>query len=173
MIFFAIIILVIGILFLRGAMSLAPWTPTKKEAIKRLQSIIDIKPGEHFLEIGFWDGRVILSLAQTYPQSYFHWVEIVPYLYLVWVWRLRYLWVKNVQLSLWNALKIDYSNYQHIFIFWLPETIEKKVFPKFDREAKPWTKLYSYVFSFPEFSSSQVQSFWDTGVQKIHVYTKK
>ena len=172
-IIFAIIILALGVLFLRWAMSLAPWVPTKKEAIERLSWVIDIKPSENYLELGSWDGRVILSLAEKYPDSYFHWVEIVPYLYYIWRIRKSFLRLKNTNLSLWNALKMNYSQYQHIFVFWLPETIEKKVLPKFEKEAKIWTKLYSYAFSFPQSSSSSVVSLWEAWVQKIHIYTKQ
>ena len=172
-IIFAIIVLTLGLLFLKWAMSLAPWVPTKKEAIKRLSQVIDIKPSENYLELGSWDGRVILSLAEKYPDSYFYWVEIVPYLCFIWRIRQYFLGLKNTKLTLWNALKMNYSHYQHIFIFWLPETIEKKVLPKFESEATIWTKLYSYAFSFPQSVSSQVESLWGPWVQKIHIYTKK
>jgi hypothetical protein len=50
--FFSLIIIILAALFLRGAFSLAPWVPTRREAITRLGNVIDIKPSEYFLEIG-------------------------------------------------------------------------------------------------------------------------
>lgn len=169
---FSFLIIIVALLFLRWALSLAPWVPTRREAIIRLWELIDIQPWEYFLEMGSWDGRVVSYLAKKYPDSHFRWIEIVPYLYLVSLLR-KYFWnQKNLDFTLWNALSINFWNYTHIFIFWLPESIEKKILPKLEKEVSKGTKLYSYVFSFPKEYTSQVQIFWAENLQKIHIYTK-
>ena len=169
---FSCFIIILALLFLRGALSLAPWVPTRREAIVRLWDIIDIKAWEYFLEIGSWDGRVVSFLAKKYPDSYFVGIEIVPYLYFVWLVR-KYIWgLSNLELKLWNALKENIDWYQHIFVFWLPESIKEKLLPRFEKEANRSTKLYSYAFSFPKEYQNKVQSFWGDNLQKIHIYTQ-
>ncbi|MCH8518481.1 class I SAM-dependent methyltransferase [Candidatus Gracilibacteria bacterium] len=170
---FSFIIIIIILLFLRGALSLAPWVPTRKEAIFRLGDLLDIKPGESFLELGSGDGRVVSFLAKKNPESQFIGIEIVPYLYVVSLLRKYFGKQSNLEFKIGNAFKEDFGRYTHIFVFGLPESIRDTVLPKLEKEAKIGTKLYSYAFSFPKEYMHKVESFGTPNEQKIHIYTKK
>jgi hypothetical protein len=55
----------------------------------------------------------------------------------------------------------------------MPDKMQKKIVPKFLREAKSWAKLYSYVFSIPEEWRENAQSYGSENEAKIHVLEKK
>ena len=57
---------------------------------------------------------------------------------------------KNLCIKLANALKEDFSRYDVLYIFGMPEKLAAKILPKFLQETKPGTRLISYVFSLPE-----------------------
>lgn len=153
--------------------SMAPWVPTKKRDIQRLIKILDLKPGEKFFEIGCGDGRVSRAVAKAFPQSQITGLELA---YPVWI-MAKIFWffspTKNCSMRLWNAFKQDFSHYDVIYVYGMPDKMWEKIIPKFLSEAKQGAKLYSYVFSIPEGYKKNVISYWDVDEAKIHVLEKK
>ena len=153
--------------------SMAPWVPTRQRDVKRLIEILDLQPGEKFFEIWCGDGRVSRSVAKAFPKSHIVGLELA---YPVWIMAKFFGLFSNTPhciIKLWNAFKQDFSKFDIIYVYGMPDKMGAKIIPKFLSEAKSWAKLYSYVFSIPEEFQKNVVSYGETGEAKIHVLEKR
>lgn len=152
---------------------MAPWVPTRQRDMERLIGILEIKPWDRFFEIGCGDGRVSRFVASAFPKAQITWIELA---YPMW-WIAKLLTIfsrkKNCNIVFWNAFKQDFSQYDCIYVYGMPDKIQKKIIPKFLSEAKVGAKLYSYIFSIPEKYKKNVISFGGKDEAKIHVLEKK
>ncbi len=126
--------------------SLAPWVPTRKNDLKRIDDIIKFKANEKFLEIWCWTAKVTIYIAKNNPNSMIYWIELSPLLYIISRVKVYFSGLKNIQIMYWNALKIDFKNYDVLYIFWLPDTIKNKLFSKLKAEMKANSRFISYCF---------------------------
>ena len=155
-----------------AGISLAPWVPTRKRDIERLQDILKLQAGERFLEIGCGDARVCRAIAQKFPHNEICGIELAFPIFLLGYLRNMVFPQKNLTLKLGNALKQDFWNYDVIYIFGMPEKLAAKVLPKFLQESKKGSRLISYVFSLPENPLYTIESFGSEKQSKIHIATK-
>lgn len=126
--------------------SLAPWVPTKKEDLERINDIIKLKNGESFLEMWCWTARVSFFIASKNPNSNIIWIELSPIFYLISKIKLLFHKQKNIKIIYWDALKLNMETFDAIYVFWLPETITKKIFPKLSRIQNKNFRFISYCF---------------------------
>ncbi len=139
----------------------------------RLVEIIDLKPGQKFLEIWCGDGRVSRAVASKFPESEIIWIELAYPMCAVAKFQNLFSSPKNFQVKLANAFKHDFSPYDVIYVYGMPDKMSAKIIPQFLSQAKSWAKLYSYVFSIPKEYNEQVISYGEEGEAKIHVLEKK
>lgn len=144
------------IMFFFSFFSLAPFVPTKTKDLKRISKILDLKPWERFLEIWCWTAKVSQYIAKTYPNNEITWIELSPFFYVISKMKQIFSRQKNLKIIYWNALKENFAKYDVFYIFWMDKTIENKIFPKIEEEAK-WKKLISYCFSAKNENSKQVK----------------
>ena len=152
--------------------SMAPWVPTRRKDIERLCDILELQDWEKFLEIWTGDGRVLEAVAKKFPHAKIIWIEIAFPMYIIAHIRKYFYGSKNMKLKLANAFKEDFGKYDVIYVYGMPDKMAKKIVPQFLSQAKPWAKLYSYVFSIPEQYRNQVVSHGGEGESKIHVLEK-
>lgn len=168
----AIFILLICLPLAIAGKSMAPWVPTRKKDIERLLGILELKHWDNFLEIWCGDGRVSSAVAAKFKDSKVLGIELALPMYIIA--KLRNLsWPKNLEIKLANAFKQDFGNYDMIYVYGMPDKMWEKIVPKFMREAKTGTKLYSYVFSIPKEYSKGAISHGEENEAKIHVLEKK
>lgn len=146
MLYLEIIVFVIVLLCVLSFLSLAPWVPTKKHDLKRIHRLIWLKKHQKFLEIWCGNGRVSLYLAKHNPNAEIIWIELSPLFYIISLFRAKVSWLQNIKILYWNALKLDISSYDILYVFWLPETVSNKIFPKLKKEMKKTARFYSYCF---------------------------
>ena len=170
--FWAFIIFVICVPLAIAGASMAPWVPTRRKDIERLCDILELQDWEKFLEIWTWDGRVSEAVAKKFPQAKIIWIEIALPMYIIAIIRKYFYGTSNMQLKLANAFKKNFWNYDVIYVYGMPDKMAQKIVPQFMSQAKPWAKLYSYVFSIPEKYKQQVISYGGEGEAKIHVLEK-
>ncbi len=144
--YFQLIFSIILIICVFSWFSLAPWVPTRGLDLERIHHLISLKKDQKFLEIWCGNARVALYLAKYNPDSQIVWIEFSPLMYVISLLRARVSRLKNIQIIYWNALKLDMSSYDILYVFWLPETVTKKIFPKLKKEMKSTAVLYSYCF---------------------------
>lgn len=152
--------------------SLAPWVPTKKNDIKRINDLIKLKKWEKFLEIWSWTALVSIWIAKLNPDSEIIWIELSPFLFFVSKIKLYFVKEKNIKIIYWNALKLDLSNFDVIYVFWLVDTISKKLYPKLKLINNKNFRFISYCFKFSNnkvFSEKRFKIEWENS---IYVYKK-
>lgn len=140
-----IIVIVILILFF-SFFSLAPFLPTRSKDLNRILEISKLKPWEKFLEVWCWTARVATYIAKEMPENEVVWIELSPFFYVYSKIKSLFFWTKNLKIIYWNALNLNFWDYDVIYVFWLWDSIEKKIFPKMEKEAK-WKRLLSYCFN--------------------------
>ncbi len=129
-----------------SCLSIAPFAPTRKKDLERINKVMAPSKWQKILEIGFWDGRVSRYLAKNNKECEFIWLELSPLFFLVWKVISLYSPQKNLKLRLKNAFKEDLSSYDYIYIFWMPDVLKKRLKDKFLEEMKSWAKIISYCF---------------------------
>ena len=151
--------------------SFAPWVPTKKRDLERVFQLANLKEGEKVYELGFGDGRFILEAVKRYNVKGYG-IEIVPFFYLYVLLKRFFLKnKKNLVLKLGNLFNLDLSSADVVYFWGLPETIEKKLKAKLERELKPGTRVISYVFEIKGWQPEKVSL--KEGQVPIFLYIKK
>jgi len=162
-----IILIPLGI----AGLSFAPWSPTTFADVKRLKKILKKNPGKKFLEFGCGDARVCHAIAKAFPDTEVLWVEIAYPIYFIAKLKQFIYPLKNLKIQLWSWFKQDFSKFDTIYMYGMPDAIAKKVLPKFEKEAKKGTRLISYVFSFKN-TKRKIEKFEKKDRRTIHVLTK-
>lgn len=70
------ILVCLALPFAYAGLSLAPWVPTKKRDIVRLQDILTLQSEQSFLEIGCGDARVCRAIADKFPENTIYGIEL-------------------------------------------------------------------------------------------------
>lgn len=167
----AVIFLLILIPLAIAGASFAPWSPTKTEDIERVKDVLQPKKGQRFLEFGCGDGRVCHGIASAYPDLEVVGIEMAFPLYIVSKIRQFIHPLPNLSIELWSGFKADFSEFDMIYMYGMPDSIAKKILPKFEKEAKTGTQLISYVFSFKD-TQRDVISHSLKNRRTIHILTK-
>ncbi len=141
-----LIIYIIFIISVLSFISLAPWVPTKNSDLDRINKIIKLKQAEKLLEMWTGTAKVSLYLASQNKDSYITGIELSPFFYLISKLRVYFSGLDNIEIIYWNALKLDLENYDAIYVFWLPETVTNKVFPKIKHIKNKNFRFISYCF---------------------------
>lgn len=145
-----ILILLLGG-YASGAVSLAPWVPTRKKDFIRIAKLAGIRNNTNFIELGCGEGSLVFYLAKKYPQANFFGVEISWFLFLLARFRKLITKQRNVMILFGNLFKIDLSNYSIIYIFGYHQSAYHKLAKKISTQASPGTKVITYSFPLPEF----------------------
>lgn len=157
--------------FLYTGLSLAPWVPTRSKDLERIHLLAHLLPWQKFLEIGCGDAKVCHFIALKNPQVQVIWVEFFPIMYVVGKIRNLVSPQKNLKIMLKDLYKTDFSWFDVIYVFWLPETIKKKLVSKFEKELKPHTKILSYAFEIDEWKGKHMKDKPEWKLA-IHIYEK-
>lgn len=144
-----IVLIALGLFFTVAwaAYSLAPWVPSRAKDIERIVAFIHPQPGEVIYDLGCGDGRVVLALAKACPEATVIGVELAAPVYAVAKLKQIFSRLPNAHIRLGNVLQTDLSHANKLYMFVMPATLQKKLQPKFERELKPGTEIFSYTFS--------------------------
>ncbi len=151
--------------------SIAPWVPTNKNDLEKIWKIIQLNDDEKFLEIGCGTARVSLYLAKKYPQAQIYGIELSPLFFLISYIKAKFSGQKNITILYWNALKVDFSQYDIIYIFGLPEILEKTFAPKLEQELKKNARFYSYTFQMKN-TNLQETKYKEEWMHSLYKYQK-
>lgn len=131
-----------------AAISGAPWVPTWKRDIARAKKLLDLQPGETFVELGCGDGRVTIALAACDPAT------LRPSAVGVELSLVQYLaaQIRRVLTRSWNVRFVFGNAFNHklhdvdaLYMFLMPDTYEK-IRPKLEAELKPGARVVTYVW---------------------------
>jgi SAM-dependent methyltransferase len=132
------VVLCFGFVLLVGA----PYLPTLAPQTKAAIELVDLKKGQHLLELGCGDGRVLIAAAQQGLRATGY--ELNPLLALLaWLRTRRYHGrVKVVCGNFWN---VKLPPAEGIFVFLLPKYMSKLDKKVIQQSSKP-VKLVSFAF---------------------------
>lgn len=112
--------------------------------MERIRRLANLKPGEHFIELGSGDGRVCELIARDG-----HRVTGYELAWPIWLISQIRAWRStnpNLKFKLANFFKHDLGHADVIYFFGLPEQIKTKLVSKLESELKPGTRVLSYAF---------------------------
>lgn len=132
---------------IRPGLSLAPWVPTFRRDLDRVNKIVNLKPGDTFLEAGCGNARVTIYIAKNNPEANIIGVE---YSFLMFVWakvRSVLSGLSNLTIRYGDALKVDVSDMDVVYTYGLTDTVNEKLLPKMKQELRPGSRFISYAFT--------------------------
>jgi len=165
-------LLAIGMLFLLSfayaAISGAPWVPTWKRDIDRLERVLQLHSGEPFVELGCGDGRVVIELAKRSGAVGIG-VELSLAQFIAA--QLRRMWsgTKNTYIIIGNVFSYNLENASAVYVFLMPETYEK-LRPKFEKELRKGARVVSYVWPIPGWTPTRVDKL--EGAPDLFLYVR-
>ncbi len=143
--FSAILFLVIEIYaVIIGHLAGAPFVRSRKEKIKTMIELAQLKPRETVLDLGSGDGSIVIEAAKSGAHAVG--IEINPF--LVWYsrWRIKRAGLENrAQIIQKNFCDFTLNDADVIFLYLWPSTIEK-LKEKLRRELKPEARIVSNGF---------------------------
>lgn len=133
-----IIILLFGFVVLFGA----PYVPTLNLQVKTALKLANLKPGQHLLELGCGDGKVLVAAAKQGVRVTGY--ELNPILVIIsWLRTVRYR--KLVRVVWGNFWQVRLPKSDAIFVFLLPKYMDRLDKKITQQSSKP-VKLVSFAF---------------------------
>lgn len=167
-----LIIYLINIIF--SFKKLVPYVPTPYRIIKKMIELAEIKPEDKIIDLGSGSGRIILKIAQKYPNQI---TGIDNSRVLVIITKIRF-WLnkffgrlksRSYQVNRTDFLKFDLTDYNLVFCF-LTNTAMEKLRPNFEKLPNG-ARIISYHFHFTsdKFIEKKVQI---SKREKVFIYSK-
>ena len=148
-----------------GALSSAPWLPTKKRDVKRMADIADIKKGEIVYDLGCGDGRLIFAVARLGAKAIGIEVFILPYLYAC----IKKIFYRNVVILYGDFFNYDISQADVVMIFLMPKSY-KKIIEKLAKELRPGSRVVVYCFEIEEWKNKLVKVDKEDNQLQVYLY---
>ena len=156
--------------FLIGKIYMAPYLPTRTRDLERINRIASLKPGDTFYDLGCGDGRVCRYIGAKNPKAKVVGVEIVHPLYL-WNKLMGLIQpLRNVRMVRGNALKIDLSDADVVYLYALTSSFNGAYKSKLLKDLKPGARIISYVFSLNSWMGKMSKNCPRKGDMPIHIY---
>lgn len=153
--------LIFGLFSFISAIRGAPYLASRREKVREMIKIADIKPGEKAADLGSGDGRIVIALARAGAEA--HGYEINPF--LVW-WARRNIGkagLKGRAFSHWGDFwRVDFSSFDVIIVYCLRRTM-KGLEKKLKEELEPGARVVSNYFTFPDWPASKKEN-------NVHLY---
>ena len=127
----------------------SPFIPTSTRHADTIATLLSIRPGDTVYELGSGDGRVLIALARSHPESTC--IGIERSLVLVILSRIRAFFsgARNVTFERANLYERDLSNANAIYAYLLPHAM-KALYPKLETELRAGSRLVARAFPLHE-----------------------
>ena len=127
----------------------APWLPSRSVDMERIKKLIDLKPGEKFIELGAGDAKILSALAKDSRENKLVGLEIFLLPYLIGLIRLALTGsLKKVNFRFANFEKQKLDGFDVVYVFLTPHGLEN-IKPQLESQMKPGSRLVSYAFRMP------------------------
>lgn len=124
----------------------APFLPTHKKQTETVLDMLNLKPGQTFVDLGSGDGRLLAAAAQRGLRAVGY--ELNPFL-VFYSWLITRRYGRLVKVRLGNFWRADLSNTEGIFVFLIGHRMKQldKMIARFS--AAHEIKLVSHAFKIP------------------------
>lgn len=134
-----VVILLFGFVVFFGA----PYLPTLSPQVRAALELAELKPGQHLLELGSGDGKVLLAAAKQGIRVTGY--ELNPLLVIIsWVRTFRYR--KLVKVVWGNFWQVNLPKADAVFVFLLPKYMDR-LDKKIIQQTSGSVKLVSFAFT--------------------------
>jgi len=143
---FALLVMLIVISALIAGKSLAPWIPSNRAMVRQALRYISPNSNMTFADLGAGDGRIaILANKEFGMKAYGFEISLFPYALS----RIRTLWHTNSQVRIErrDLFTVPLEKFDVIYIYGLPDQLNRKLAPKLAREVRSGARVISYNFS--------------------------
>lgn len=138
-----------------ASVSAAPWVPSRIKTRKLLLDHVDLKPGDHFVELGCGDARILLDLARRYPAARFTGYELS--LPMVFIAHLRCWRYRNIRIRFRSVFRFHDASATHVFLF-LTTSAYATITPQLLATLPPGAHLYAEAWPLPNLTPNEVLS---------------
>jgi len=128
-----------------GALSLAPWVPTRKNDLKRIFELAGLKSGQIFYDLGCGVGTTVFYADKKY-KLHANGIELGLPFYLICIFRKILSESKNTKFIWGDFFRTNFSDADAVYLFGLPMSLKKKLAEKLTKELRPGALVISYVF---------------------------
>jgi cyclopropane fatty-acyl-phospholipid synthase-like methyltransferase len=145
--------------------------PTNTKDLNRINSLANLSTWRKFLEIGCWDAKVCHFIAKKNLTIQVVWVEINPLLFIAAKIRNFISPQKNLTIFFKSLYNIDFSWFDIIYVFWMPESMARNLKRKFEQELKDDARIFSYAFPLEWWKGKYIKDKPDWKLS-IYIYSK-
>ena len=138
-----------------GGVAWSPWVPSKGKDMDRILSHLQLKNGQHFVDFGAGDGKILTALFKKNQAEAaggtvrLSGVEISPITYLIGRARLLMAGISGkVNYRLSSFLKYPLNTTDVVYCFLTPSAMAR-LKPWLEERMKPGSRHVSYVFPVP------------------------
>ncbi len=167
------IFLILGCLFLLTPIfSRVPYIPTRRKVIRDVLKEMNFKDGDVLYDLGCGDGRFLFTALKCHSNITCVGVEKAPFPFLLAKFRQIWSGNKNISIIYGDLFKTDTSSATHVFVYLFPKFMDR-LLPKFEKELKPGTRVFSCAFEFSNKKPSQILDFKSKSYQlnqRIYFY---
>ncbi|RUM47999.1 MAG: SAM-dependent methyltransferase [Hyperthermus sp.] len=147
-----------------------PWVPTREEVLSVILSLLNLKPGDVFYDIGCGDGRVAVGVARNFTGVRVKCIEAKEEL----VYKAKANAASaGVRIDVINA---DFFNYwlgdANVIYMYLLTSVNHKLKPKFEEELRPGTLILSLDFPIPGWNPLAQVELPRSWQRTIYIYVK-
>jgi SAM-dependent methyltransferase len=142
-----VFLILLGLVILYAIIFLAPWVPTPKKELERINRLAELSPGETFCELGCGTALVSAFIARNNPQAKAVGIELAPPLFLLARLAVLLRRLPNLRIEFGDIFRRDYSAMDVVYVYGLPRTVNGKLKEKLERELKPGARFISYAFT--------------------------
>ncbi len=167
MIYLWLPVLILLVSMAYAAYSGAPWVPTWKRDIERAKRLLDLQPGETFVELGCGDGRVTCAVAGGGWDAIG--VELSVPQYLAAQLRRILTRSRNTRFVLGNIFSYDLRQADAVYAFLMPNTYQK-LRPKLEAELKPGARVVTFVWPIDGWTPETIDE--HEGAPKLFLYRR-
>lgn len=132
--YFLLFLIICTALF--GAISAAPWLPTKNKDIERTIGLAGIKKGDVVYDLGCGDGRLVFAAARLGAKAIGVEIFVLPYLFA----KIKSFFVPGAKIIFGNFFKTNISDADVVFVFLLSKSYGR-LMDKFRQELKSGTRI--------------------------------
>jgi SAM-dependent methyltransferase len=119
-----------------GAISAAPWIPTRRGDVKRMIDLAGVKKGDVVYDLGCGDGRLVFAAARLGAKATGVEIFILAYLFA----KIKSFFIPHSRILFGDLFKKDISGADVVFIFLLDKSYGR-LLAKFNRELKPGARV--------------------------------
>lgn len=105
--------------------SWVPYVPSYNEDLARMKEKLKLESWKTMIDLGCWDGKALRFFAKNFAITKWVGYDFNGFAILYGKILNKFYKVDNIELHKWDFLKVDISKFDYIYVYLLPEYLEK------------------------------------------------